>query len=93
MVDFSASHGGEYDEGCFLGCCAVQSDRSLLTFQRSLLPPLIALMMEAASISETSASFYQTTRRNDPEDSHLRTPCSPIRLHDVVLWHMDDLFS
>jgi hypothetical protein len=33
----------------------------------------IALMMEAASTSETSANFYQTARRNNPEDSHLRT--------------------
>jgi hypothetical protein len=30
-------------------------------------------MMEAASTSETSANFYQTTRRNKPEDSHLHT--------------------
>jgi hypothetical protein len=29
------------------------------------------LMMEAASISETLVNFYQTTRRNNPEDSHL----------------------
>jgi hypothetical protein len=29
---------------------------------------LIALMMEAASTSETSVNFYQTTRRNNPED-------------------------
>jgi hypothetical protein len=29
------------------------------------------LMMETASISETSLNFYQTTRRNNPEDSHL----------------------
>jgi hypothetical protein len=29
------------------------------------------LMMEAASISETSVSFYQTTRRNIPEERHL----------------------
>jgi hypothetical protein len=32
---------------------------------------LIALMMEAASTPETSANFYQTTRRNSSEDSHL----------------------
>jgi hypothetical protein len=32
---------------------------------------LIALMMEAASTSETSVSFYQTTWSNIPEDSHL----------------------
>jgi hypothetical protein len=31
------------------------------------------LMMEAASTSETSVNFYQTTRRNNPEDSHLYT--------------------
>jgi hypothetical protein len=30
----------------------------------------IALMMEAVSTSETSVSFYQTTRRNIPEDGH-----------------------
>jgi hypothetical protein len=34
---------------------------------------LIALMMEAASPSETSVSFYQTTQRNIPEDCHLGT--------------------
>jgi hypothetical protein len=33
----------------------------------------IALMMQAASRSETSSDFYQTTRRNNPEDSHLHT--------------------
>jgi hypothetical protein len=33
---------------------------------------IIALMMEAASTSETSVNSYQTTR-NNPEDSHLHT--------------------
>jgi hypothetical protein len=33
----------------------------------------IALMMEAASTSETSVNFCQTTRRNNPEVSHLHT--------------------
>jgi hypothetical protein len=28
-------------------------------------------MKEAASTSEMSVNFYQTTRRNNPEDSHL----------------------
>jgi hypothetical protein len=28
--------------------------------------------MEARSTSETSLNFYQTTRRNIPEDSHLQ---------------------
>jgi hypothetical protein len=38
----------------------------LPTFQWYLLPP------SAASTSETSVNFYQTTRRNNPEDNHLR---------------------
>jgi hypothetical protein len=29
--------------------------------------------MEAASTSETSVNFYQTTRHNNPEDNHLHT--------------------
>jgi hypothetical protein len=29
-------------------------------------------MMEAASTSETSLKFYQTTRRNNTEDSHFQ---------------------
>jgi hypothetical protein len=35
----------------------------------------MALMMEAASTFETLVSFYQTTRRYNPEDSHLHTCC------------------
>jgi hypothetical protein len=32
----------------------------------------IALMMAAASTFETSVNFYQTTRRINPEGSHLQ---------------------
>jgi hypothetical protein len=32
-----------------------------------------ALMMVAGSTSETSVTFYQTSRRNNPEDSHFHT--------------------
>jgi hypothetical protein len=31
----------------------------------------IVLMMDAARTSVTSVNFYQTTRRNNPEHSHL----------------------
>jgi hypothetical protein len=31
------------------------------------------LMVEAVSTSEASVNFYQTTWRNEPEDSHLPT--------------------
>jgi hypothetical protein len=34
-----------------------------------------ALMMKAARTSATLVNFYQTTRRNNPEDSHFRTHC------------------
>jgi hypothetical protein len=37
---------------------------------------IIAPMMEAANTSETSVNFYQTTRRNNPEDSHLHISAS-----------------
>jgi hypothetical protein len=30
-------------------------------------------MMEAATTTETSVNIYQTTWRNNPEDSHLQT--------------------
>jgi hypothetical protein len=49
----SGSHGGEYGDGCFLGCRAVLSGTILQT-------------------SETSVNVYQTTQRNNPEDSHLQ---------------------
>jgi hypothetical protein len=32
---------------------------------------IIAMMMEAARTSETLVNFYQTTRRYNPEDSHV----------------------
>jgi hypothetical protein len=78
LGESSGSHGGEWDvvlcslldidrrfrgeDGCHPGCSAVLSGRSLL----------IPLMMEAASTSETLVIFYQTSRRNIPEDSHLQ---------------------
>jgi hypothetical protein len=34
---------------------------------------MIALMMEAARTSETLVNFYQTSRRYNAEDSHLRS--------------------
>jgi hypothetical protein len=47
---------------------------------------LIALMMEAASISETSVNFYQTTRRYIPEDSYLHTRRREnLKSHPVTL--------
>jgi hypothetical protein len=44
---------------------------------------LIALMMEAASTCETSVNFYQTTRRNIPDDifkSHAVLLCLRVKI-------------
>jgi hypothetical protein len=45
---------------------------------------IIPLMKEAASTSETSVHFYQTTRRNNPEDSHLHTRNAMMTTMTVV---------
>jgi hypothetical protein len=41
-----------------------------VTYQRCLLPPP---SLWSSSTPETWVNFYQTTRRNNPEDSHLHT--------------------
>jgi hypothetical protein len=40
----------------------------------SIITALIALMIEAASTSETSVNFYQATRRSNPEDNYSFSP-------------------
>jgi hypothetical protein len=49
----------------------------------------IQAMMEAASTSETSVNFYQTTQRCNPEDSHLHTRRreNPKSQNDYFLKH------
>jgi hypothetical protein len=49
----------------------VQTREIILNFEDYCLQG--AVVMEAASTSETSVTFYQITRRNNPEDSHLHT--------------------
>jgi hypothetical protein len=45
----------------------------------------MVLMKEAASTSETSVNFYQTTLRYNPEDSHLHTHrCENLISHRAV---------
>jgi hypothetical protein len=48
---------------CFRGACYLQQGSS----------PGWWALMEAGSTSEMSINFYQTTRRNNPEDSHFYT--------------------
>jgi hypothetical protein len=55
---------------------------------------IIAPMMKAASTSETSVSFYQTTRRYTPEDSHFAVigwqvnefVCNVDSVSEVMSW-------
>jgi hypothetical protein len=49
----------------------IPGDYGLLKIYHSL-RIIAALMMEAVSSSETSVIFYETARRNIPEDSRLR---------------------
>jgi hypothetical protein len=44
-----------------------------LTNVTEMLATSIIRAMEAVNTSETSVSFYETTWRNSPEDSHLHT--------------------
>jgi hypothetical protein len=60
------------------GCCLHHQSGELF----------IALMMEAESTSKTSVNFYQATRRNIPEDSHLHT-----RRRENLKSHLDGFSS
>jgi hypothetical protein len=44
-------------------------------------------MMEAVSTSETSANFYQTTRRDSNVNSTIWTSIIPIRTVSSRKWH------
>jgi hypothetical protein len=50
-------------------------------------------MMEAARISETLVNFYQTTRRYNPEDSHLLIIVNFGVYTTVVVWVVFDLVA
>jgi hypothetical protein len=44
-------------------------------------------MMEAARASETLVNFYQTTRRYNPEGSHLRAHCREnLKSYLITKW-------
>jgi hypothetical protein len=62
LCEISGSHSSDNEDDCLLGCCAMQYGRSLLMFQG-------ALMIQAASTSETLVNFYQTTWCSNPKDS------------------------
>jgi hypothetical protein len=49
-------------------------------------------MMEAVSTYETSVNFYQTTRRNIPEESHFHTRRSE-KLKSHLTFYFVNLFT
>jgi hypothetical protein len=58
------SQGGAYEDDCVLGCCAVKNVKMLKMTDGSE-------MLAASIIGNTSAIFYEITRRSIPGDSHL----------------------
>jgi hypothetical protein len=52
----------------------------------------VTMLMEAASTSETSVNFYQTTRRNNPQDVHIHLSPALISDNDsiFVILHRND---
>jgi hypothetical protein len=57
------------EDGCLRGCDAMYE----FTEVSEVLSASIIRRMEAVQTSETSVNSYQSTRRYNPEDSHLRT--------------------
>jgi hypothetical protein len=62
-VEISGSHGDQYDVS---PCSVVEIDRRFTSACYHHIRNFIALMMEAASTSQTSVSFSQTARRKLP---------------------------
>jgi hypothetical protein len=66
-----------------LECCTMWSGRSLPVFQRCW---VITMMMEAASTSETSVNFYQTTWRTTSQKTAV------FVIAAVRTWNLTSLF-
>jgi hypothetical protein len=61
---------------------------------RCVVGAMSALMMEAESTSVTSVNVYQTTRRYNPEDSHLHTRLREnLKSHQFLLFFSDFLMT
>jgi hypothetical protein len=65
-------YGGEYDNVCLTGCCALQSSRNWQAFQRFLLPsPSGRLIPDRPDDRDTNHVWNQATGHSISEDSHL----------------------
>jgi hypothetical protein len=57
-----SSHSSKYEDDCLLSCCPVYSGKSLLIFQRCLLPPLSGLsQQEPLKHQSTSTWLHDAT--------------------------------
>jgi hypothetical protein len=65
VCKISGSHGGEYEYECEM-LHRVVSWKLTDVSQLLTVCTTIALMMEAVTTSETTVSFYETTRRSTP---------------------------
>jgi hypothetical protein len=65
------SHGGEYEDGCLQGVCAMSSKFTDVSgvLTASNIRTIIALMMAAVNTPETSANFYQTSGLNKVDEA------------------------
>jgi hypothetical protein len=59
---------------------------NLLDVSEVIAVSIIRAMTEAASTSKTSASFYQATRRNSPEDSHVDIRADHLIIKRLCPW-------
>jgi hypothetical protein len=77
LGEISCSHGDEHKDGSLPGCCAVQSVRNWLTFQRCLLSSPW-WWRQYAPLKRWSIS---TRLRNIPEDSSSTLPTESYAYH------------
>jgi hypothetical protein len=55
--------------------CSLVEDYRRFRGATSIIRAIILIMETARRTSETLVNFYQTTRRNNPQDSHLKNVC------------------
>jgi hypothetical protein len=84
-----------YEDGCLLGCTAMWSGRRFTNVSEVLAASIKFL----SRTSETLVNFYQTTRRYNPQDSHLCTHrCVNLKFCRKfmglnIFWFQGDMFK
>jgi hypothetical protein len=86
------SHGGEYEDGCLVGCWALWTGRILLTFQRCLLPPLSGwwLIHRPLPDDEGSKHLWNSPSFTEPE---VLLSCSKESTTGPYLSHYNPIYT